>query len=81
MADRITLDLPPGVLQRARLLAIRAGRPIGDYLAETLRDALEPFGDLDEASPEAWTDQEALDAADSRMPEAEDWRLSELLQR
>jgi len=81
MSDRITIDLPPGVLQRAELLARRAGRPVADYLAETLRNALEPFGDLSEANPEAWSDQEALEAADSQMPEAEDRRLSELLQR
>ena len=81
MADRITIDLPAGVLQRAELLARRAGRPVGDYLAETLQQALEPFGNLGEVDPEAWSDQEALDAADSRMPVAEDLRLSELLQR
>jgi hypothetical protein len=81
MADRITLDLPAGVWQRAELLAHRAGRPLGDYLAETLQDALEPFGNLSEANPQDWSDQEALEAADSQMPEAEDRRLSELLQR
>jgi hypothetical protein len=81
MADRITLDLPTGVLQRAELLALRAGRPVGDYLAETLQHALEPFGDLSETNPQDWSDQEALEAADSRMPEADDRRLSELLQR
>jgi hypothetical protein len=70
MADRITIDLPTGVLQRAELLALRAGRPVGDYLAETLQHALEPFGDLSEAIPQDWSNQEALDAADSRMSEA-----------
>lgn len=81
MSDRITLELPSGVLRRAELLALRAGRPVGDYLAEKLLHALEPFGDLSDKGPEAWSDQEALEAADSRMPEAEDRRLSELLQR
>src|SRR6185437_7893436 len=81
MSDRITIDLPTGILQRAELLALRAGRPVGDYLAETLQHALEPFGDLSEANPQDWSNQEALEAADSRMPEAEDRRLSELLQR
>jgi hypothetical protein len=81
MADRITIDLPPGTLQRVEFLAQRAGQPVGDYLAQTLQDAFEPFGDLSEAAPESWSDQEALDAADSQMPEAEDRRLSELLQR
>ena len=68
-------------MQRAELLARRAGRSVGDYLAETLQYALEPFGDLSEPNPEAWSDQEALEAADSQMPAAEDRRLSELLQR
>src|SRR4051812_19727770 len=81
MADRISIDLPSGVLQRAELLALRAGRPVGEYLAETLQHALEPFGDLSEVNPEAWSDQQALEAADSQMPEAEDRRLSELLGR
>jgi len=81
MADRITIDLPTGVLRRAELLALRAGRPIEDYLAETLLHALEPFGDLGDAASDAWSDQEVLDVADSRMPDAEDRRLSELLGR
>jgi hypothetical protein len=81
MTNRITIDLPAGVLQRAELLALRAGRPVGDYLAETLQHALEPFGDLSDTNPEAWSDQEALAAADAQMPEAEDRRLSELLRR
>lgn len=79
MADQITLELPPGTLKRAELLAIRAGQPVAEYLAETVQHALEPFGDLSEAAPEDWTDEEALRAADARMPEAEDRRLSELL--
>ncbi len=81
MSDQITIAPPPGVLRRAELLALRAGQPLADYLGETLQQALEPLGDLSEASPEAWSDQEALEHADSRMPEAEDRRLSELLQR
>jgi hypothetical protein len=81
MPDRITIELPTGALRRAELLALRAGRPVSDYLADTLLHALEPFGDLSEEDPEAWSDQEALDAADSRMPEGDDRRLSELLQR
>jgi hypothetical protein len=79
MSDRITIDLPAGVLQRAEILALRAGRPVGDYLAQTLQQALEPFGDLSEANPEDWSEQEVLEAADSQMPEPEDRRLSELL--
>jgi hypothetical protein len=81
MADRITIDLPTGFLQRAELLALRAGRPVGDYLAETLQHALEPFGDVPNENPLDWSDQEVLEAADLQMPEAEDRRLSELLQR
>jgi hypothetical protein len=81
MSDQITIALPPGVLRRAEFLALRAGQPLADYLGQTLQHALEPFGDLSEANPEAWSDKEALDYADSQMPEAEDRRLSELLQR
>jgi hypothetical protein len=68
-------------LRRAEFLALRAGRPVGEFLAETIQHALEPFGDLSEQNPEAWSDEEALEAADSQMADAEDRRLSELLQR
>jgi hypothetical protein len=81
MSDQITIALPPGVLRRAEVLALRAGQPLADYLGQTLQQALEPFGDLSEGNPEEWSDEEALEHADSRMPEAEDRRLSELLQR
>ncbi|MBY0232491.1 MAG: hypothetical protein K2W96_24700 [Gemmataceae bacterium] len=79
MGERITLDLPTGLLQRAELIAFRAGYPVTEYLSATIQAALEPFGNLSETDPEEWTDAEALEAADSRMPEADDKRLSELI--
>ena len=36
---------------------------------------------ITQEDPQVWSDQDVLEAADLQMPEAEDQRLSELLQR
>lgn len=83
MSSQITLTLPPDVLQRAELMARRAGRPVDSWLAETIERTLRPLGppSPDEAPPAAWSDVEVLAAADATMAPAEDQRLSELLDR
>ena len=83
MTEQITLTLPSAVLQQAEILARRAGRPVGDLLAETIELSLQPLGETapDELLPEAWSDEEILANADLQMPPAEDERLSDLLDR
>ena len=83
MAGQITLTLPEDLLERAELWARRTGRPLSEFLAETIELSLQPLG----ASPAQerpiadWPDAEVLAAADAQMPPAEDRRLSELLER
>lgn len=83
MAEQITLTLPAAVLEKAEILARRAGRPVGELLAEAIELSLQPLGDAarDEPPPDAWSDEEALANADLRMPPADDERLSDLLDR
>jgi hypothetical protein len=82
MSEQITLTLPSEVFRQAEALARRAGRPVGDLLAETVELSLRPLGAApDEPPPDAWSDEEVLAGADQQMPAAEDQRLSELLQR
>ena len=81
MGEQITVTLPEDVLQRAELWARRAGRPVNDFLAETIELSLRPLGTPAEGdgSLAACSDEEVLAAADGVMPAAEDQRLSELL--
>jgi hypothetical protein len=80
MTEQFTLALPATVLEGAKLVAGRSGRPVDAVLIEALERAFEPLGKWAPEPPVAqWSDQEVLDAADSRMPEREDDRLSELL--
>ncbi len=83
MTEQITLTLPAAVLEKAEILARRAGRPVGELLAETIELSLQPLGDTarDEPLPDAWSDEQALANADLQMPAAEDERLNDLLER
>jgi hypothetical protein len=82
MSDQITLTLPTGFLQRAEVVARRAGRPVEELLSETLQLSLEPLvNGSDDRPPESWSNEEVLAAADGQMPAEEDERLSELLHR
>jgi hypothetical protein len=81
MSGQITLTLPSDVLQRAELLARRAGRSVDEWLAETIELTLRPMGAPfpDEAPPTVWSDADVLAAADAALPPAEDQRLTLLL--
>jgi hypothetical protein len=83
MSSQITLNLPDDILQKAELWAKRSGRPVGDLLAETIELSMRPLGSPhhEERPPSSWTDQEVLANADLEMPDADDKRLSELLDR
>lgn len=79
----ITLTLPDEVLQRAQMVAQRTRRPLADILAEAIELSLNPLANS--AAPEEtmahWSDAKVQAAADAQMLEAEDARLSELLDR
>lgn len=83
MSSQITLTLPDDILQKAELWAKRSGRPVGDLLAETIELSMRPLGSphREERPPTNWTDQEVLANADLEMPDDEDKRLSDLLDR
>jgi len=83
MSSQITLNLPDDILQKAELWAKRSGRPVGDLLAETIELSMRPLGSPhpEERPPSSWTDQEVLANADLEMPDTDDKRLSELLDR
>jgi len=83
MSTEITLTLPDDVLRRAQLLAQRTRRPVGDVLAEALELSLNPLADpeVQEEPMANWSDVQVLAAADGRLSESDDARLSELLER
>jgi hypothetical protein len=83
MTVQITLTLPAEVLERAELLARKAGRPVGDLLAETIELSLRPLGSVngEQVLPADWTDAEVVAAADAELPAQQDQRLSDMLYR
>lgn len=83
MSAQITVTLPEDVFQRAEHWAQRSGRPVADFLAETIELSLQPLGASTgtEKPITAWSDEEVLAGADMVMAATEDQRLSELLLR
>ncbi len=82
MSTQVTLTLPDGILASAEILAQRSGRSVADVLSETLELSLRPLDDPAIRQPmESLSDEELLAATASRLPEAHDQRLSELLNR
>ena len=73
MSEQIVLTLPPGVYHRIEAIARRSGRPMGELLAETIEMTFSPLDDC--------SNEEVLTATTVTMPDAEDHRLSELLER
>jgi hypothetical protein len=83
MTEQITITLPSAILETAEILARRAGRPVNELLAEAIELSLRPLGNAarDEPPPDRWSDEETLKNSDLKMPEAEDERLSGLLEQ
>jgi CubicO group peptidase (beta-lactamase class C family) len=79
----ITVSLPEDVVERAKRLAERSGRPVEDLLAETIELSFRPLGmQVSSNGPNTdWSDQEVLAAAATELPPADDVRLSDLLGR
>lgn len=73
MSERITLELPAELLRQARELAAATNRPFEDAVADWIGRAV--------ADPpvEALPDAQILALCDSRLPDAEQDELSELL--
>jgi hypothetical protein len=80
---RITVNLPEDVVERAKRLAERSGRPVEDLLAETIELSFRPLGlqSNGDGPNTDWSDQEVLAAAATELPPADDVRLSDLLER
>lgn len=83
MSANITLTLPDDVLRRAELLAQRARRPVAELLAEAVELSLNPLSANpdQEESMATLSDAKVLAVAEADMPELEDARLTELLDR
>jgi len=83
MTTEVTIALPNDVYHRAEWLAKRTGRTVADVVAQAADLSLRPFGPSAEPDPppSEWSDETVLAAANAMMPEAEDRRFSELLQR
>src|SRR3954469_4166097 len=83
MSAQVTVTLPEDVLHRAELWARRTGRPVADFLAQTIELSLCPLGTPahnDEAMVD-WTNEEVRAAAEAQLAPTDDQRLSALLDR
>ncbi len=83
MSGQITLTLPDEVLQRAECWAQRSGRLVGDLLAETIEVSLRPLGSAAEFE-RPWnecSDEDVLAGTEAVLSDANDQRLSALLDR
>jgi hypothetical protein len=82
MSEQVVLELSDELLSRARRLAALAGRDVREVLADAVAVVLPPMDALPGGRPITdLSDQEVLDLADSRLEEAQDLRLTMLLDR
>jgi hypothetical protein len=81
MTIPVTLNLPDEIYQRAERFARLANRDLASILTDTVVSSLPPFSDQIDTLPsiEELSDRAILDLANSRLSEAQDLRLSELL--
>lgn len=78
MSAQVTVTLPNDLLDRAQVWADQTGRPLAEFLAETIEVSLVPFGQVPIPVGE-WTDDDVLAASDFQLPREDDRRLSQLL--
>jgi hypothetical protein len=83
MTIPVTLNLPDEIYQRAERFARLANRDLASILTDTVVSSLPPLSDQIDSlqSIEELSDQAILDLANSRLSEAQDLRLSELLEK
>jgi hypothetical protein len=74
MTQTVTLDLPTELVERAREVAQRTGRRFEDVLVGWMSGTESP-------AVEELPDAELLALCDSQLPEAEQQKLSELLEQ
>jgi hypothetical protein len=81
MTVPVTLNLPDEIYQRAERFARLANRDLASILTDTVVSSLPPLSDQIDNLPsiEDLSDRAILDLANSRLSEAQDRRLSELL--
>jgi hypothetical protein len=81
MTIPVTLNLPDEIYQRAERFARLANRDLASILTDTVVSSLPPLSDQIDTLPsiEELSDRAILDLANSRLSEAQDLRLSELL--
>jgi hypothetical protein len=83
MTVPVTLNLPDEIYQRAERFARLANRDLASILTDTVVSSLPPLSDqIDALQPiEELSDRAILDLANSRLSEAQDLRLSGLLEK
>lgn len=79
MNDSITLNLSHDLLVKAKVWAQQSGRPLAEFLAESLESTLAPFSDSAGTLPDR-SDQQVIEALEYQLDPALDQRLSQLLQ-
>ena len=72
--------LPTELYVKAQAWAKQSGRPLAEFLTETIEATLLPF-DPSPISLEAWNDQDLLALIDIQLDTSDDMQLSELLAR
>lgn len=78
MSTEVTLELPDELWERVRNWADRSGRPLNEFLVETLELFASPLGQAPKPAHD-WSDQEVLSTAELQLAPAIDHRLSDLL--
>jgi hypothetical protein len=83
MTIPVTLNLPDEIYQRAERFARLANRDLASILTDTVVSSLPPLSDQIDSlqSIEELSDRAILDLVNSRLSEAQDLRLSELLEK
>ena len=81
MSSQVTLDLPDDVMKQAAHLAGGLGRPVEDFLVQTLQKSLQPSATSTYRKFSDMSDEEILAFSQADMSSDENQRLSFLLDR
>ncbi len=80
MNDSVTLSLPHELFARAQAWATQSGRPLEEFLTESLEVSLSPFSDS-AATIRQWSDQRVVEVLQSELAPEQESRLSQLLRK
>jgi hypothetical protein len=78
MNASVTVSLPAALFLKAEAWANQTGRPLSEFLVETIELSLVPFASNPDSIKD-WTDQNVLEQLDRQPSLTDDDRLSELL--